>query len=155
MTFYAATEIKPQRNKLVIPAFSYPQTWTGVSELLYRYPIAQSVPISIKLPITEHDEFVLGASYADPDGHTYRWRFWEGGVLWYPVYNGEKIGSNGYIELWSVYGVDPAVSTEDIELEISLHEEPVTGYCGSCCENSSTSTTLVPELVGETSPPIE
>lgn len=126
---------------MVLPAFTYSNTWLGVSRLLARYPITNTVPFSLRRPIYHPTgDFVLAVSWAESP-FVYRFKLSDAGpTLAFPVYNGEKIGASAYIEVWSTKDAAATMAT-DFMLETSQLIEPT---CTSTqCTNSTTSITLV------------
>lgn len=101
---HSGTKIQPSRTKLILPAFDLPGTWTGVPELLARYPILNTaLKLSIKLPVLPvNDTYMLAISWADANDTPFRYGFWENDTFHWPMYDGERVGLNAYIEVWSV-----------------------------------------------------
>ena len=136
-----SVEYLPQRTQIVLPAFSYTGTWLGVSKLLARYPITNTVAFSLRRPIYHPTgDFVLAVSWAEAP-YVYRYKLSDlGDTLAFPVYNGEKVGVAAYIEVWSTAD-EVATMTTDFMMETSQLIEPT---CTSVqCTNSTTSITLV------------
>jgi len=113
------------RTILVIPAFSLPATFPGVSELLTQFSIGNTDEFSLKIPITSEASYVLAVRWTSST-NTYRYRLWNSGVLYFPVYAGSRIGLNAYFEVWSVSGSALAVSAGR-QLEASWLNYPDAG----------------------------
>lgn len=113
---------KPERTEFILPAFTLPpDTWAGASQLLATWSFENSTyAFSLKLPIEEFGEnFVAAVSYIDGDT-TIRFKLFDNdlAVLYFPIYNGEKLGENALLEIWSVE-TDEAPTLEDNEVLIS------------------------------------
>lgn len=129
-----------QRSTLVLPAFVMEApTWTGASLILAEYAVGNTGYFSVRQNIeTFGENFVLAVRYV-VDNVVLRYKFWEGlgEVLYYPVYNGEKLGPNAVFEIWSVNSAStPSLSTNQT-LETSLLVFPPNQTCNACCENPS------------------
>ena len=124
--FYSVTPIEPARNIFILPAFvlGAPE-WSGASTLLSLYSFGNTdYKFSLKLPITEFGEnFVPSIRYVE-DGIVYRFKLWEAGTLYFPVYNGEKIGLNAVLEIWSLNTEDAPVLDENQNLYSSVFTFP-------------------------------
>ena len=139
--YAAATEYGPQFTRIVLPAFSgLSNTWLGVSRLLARYPITNTVPFSFKRPIYHPSgEFVLAVSWAEAP-YVYRYKLADiGDTLAFPVYDGERIGATAYIEVWSIAD-EVATMVNDFTLESSQLVEPT--CTNVTCTNSTTTIAL-------------
>lgn len=116
--FSTPTISAPQRTNFIIPSFTLSvPTWAGASSLLGIYDVGNTdYKFSLKLPIAEFGTaFVPALRYVE-DGVVYRFKLWEAGVLYFPVYNGEKIGYNAKLEIWSIN----SSSAPDLESDKSL-----------------------------------
>lgn len=140
--FGSTTVIGPQRTTLVVPPFSHdPTQWAGSSQLLLEFNIGNDYIFSFYLPIEQFGvNFVLAVRWTD-DGVTYRYKFWDAGVLNFPVYNGEAISPNAVLEIWSVNTTGGANSVLNTVLTTSVLLYP--SQCCNSCLNPSQSTTLV------------
>lgn len=155
--FVRPTVLSPQRETLTLPAFSVdPAEWTGASTILRRFPFQNTYYFSIRTPVVEFgSNFVLAVSWV-ADGITYRYKFWDAGVLYYPVYDGERIGLNAVFEIWSVETTGGAVLLADevFQLSILLFAD----YCVRSCGNPAGNLTLVmedPDLLTDYENPFE
>lgn len=106
-SFYLTpTIIEPQRATIILPAFSLPvPTWAGASGILAQYHLVNSTEFSLKLPINSFGEhFIAAIRWMDEDDIFVRFLLFAhpDAVLYYPLYNGERIGANAVIEIWSV-----------------------------------------------------
>lgn len=127
------TAVRATRKSLVVPAFAYPSTWAGVSQMLSRYSIGNTNQFSIKLPVSAPDDSFLAAVSWASSPYVYRYKLWEAGVLYFPLYAGERIGENAYIEIWSV-NTATAELTADWTIQVSKLILP--SICSSCTPNS-------------------
>ena len=119
VAFRGLSAVKATRKTLVIPDFLYASVWPGVSQMLARYSIGNTNPFSLKRPIIQPNEtFVAAVSWAETP-YVYRYKLADLGILFFPVYNGEQIGVNAYIEIWSVASAAAAINTSDWTLTAS------------------------------------
>lgn len=146
--------IIPQRARLIIPAFTLAASaWGGASILLAEYPLANTQWFSIKTPIRVFGKyFVPAIRYYDADNDVvYRYKFWEdvNSVLFFPVYNGERMGLSSIIEIWSVNSLNaPTLSAQKI-LQSSVFVFPADS-CGDCCTLPSSE-----QILAATAPTID
>ena len=96
------TAIRATRKTLTVPTFLYAATWTGVSSMLASAPLSNLNPFSFKRPITAPNDSFVAAVRWSVSPYVYRYKLWDDGVLYFPVYNGEQIGANAVLEIWSV-----------------------------------------------------
>ena len=114
---------EPVRTEIILPAFDYDVVWLGVSDRLNIWEINNTTEFSLLLPIDPPNAtFVLAVAW-DEDGTPYRYKCWDGGVLHYPIYDGERIGIGARLEVWSV-DLDHATLDEDYTLYSSWLTEP-------------------------------
>ncbi len=117
------------RQTLVLDAFTYNVTWLGVSDLLSQWDINNTTAFSLKLPITApNSTFLLCVAWEDSAGNAYRYKLWDGGVLHYPLYNGERIEVDAKLEVWSIDNVTAAMSS-DLTLYTSWIDDPELCIC--------------------------
>lgn len=129
--FRKSTIDEPLRTEIQLAAFSYNVSWLGVSDLLSTWDINNTAELSLQLPIEPpNGTFVLCVAWTDEDGNAYRFKLWEAGVLYYPVYNGERIGVDAQLEIWSVAAITAAM-TETFTLYSSWLTEPDLCICTS------------------------
>lgn len=142
--FRDATIIQPQRAKLLVPTMSLAASpWAGASVILAEFDISNGYYFSFYLPIAEFGSDFIPAIRWVEDEVVHRYKLWddENAVLYYPVYNGERIGLNATIEIWSLNSTgEPTLLTAKI-LPISVLAFPVD--CPSCCTNEDVTQTLV------------
>lgn len=120
---------EPTRTEVILPAFDYDVVWAGVSDLLATWEINNTTEFSLKLPIdAPNDTFVLCVAWDDEDSNTFRYKLWEGGVLHYPVYDGERLGVSARLEVWSLE-LDHATLDEEYTLYSSWLTEPEVCIC--------------------------
>jgi len=125
------------RTEIQLAAFNYNVTWSGVSDLLSTWDINNNTEFSLQLPITAPNEtFVLCVAWTDEDGNAYRYKLWDSGVLYYPVYDGQRIGVDAQLEVWSVADVTAALTSTFI-MYSSWLDEPELCICTST-ENEPT-----------------
>jgi hypothetical protein len=136
--FVSSSRIQATRSVVGITAFEYAHTWAGVSDLLASFSLQGGRKVSFKLPIdAPNDTFILAAAWEE-DGIYRRYKFWDGGVLHYPIYNGQRIPDGGRIEVWSA-GNYTAELEDDFALETSWLSEPA--ECAASGNSSSSTTT--------------
>jgi hypothetical protein len=142
--YKAADVIKPQRMVEIIPAFTLSlPTWSGVSALLGEMALANSFYFSFKAPIRAFGQgFVLAVRWTE-EGETHRLKLWADDldVLYYPVYDGERIGLNAVLEIWSINNAVIPLNAVAKSLKISVLAFP-TGACCTCCSQPEASNTL-------------
>lgn len=131
------------RTQLVLPAFTLPvSVWAGASVIIAEYAINNTNNFGIKLPVDEFGtDFVPAIRWVDGDV-VFRFLFFSNDsmVLFYPIYDGEVIGPDAVIEIWSVNsGGAPTLSADEI-LESSVLIFP--NNCGVCCAQPSGSQLL-------------
>lgn len=132
--------VRATRKTIVVPAFSYANTWTGVSELLARYSIGNTNPFTLRRPVEQPNEtFVAAISWAESP-YVYRYKLSDLGVLYFPLYTGQQIGSNAYLEIWNVGG--EAVADIDDDWTLTCSKLVLPDLC-QCIVNEE-SATLVP-----------
>lgn len=137
-------QIEAQRVKLIIPAFLLaPNTWAGASTVLASIPLNNTAYLSLKMPID-----LFGANFVPAirwyDGVlAKRFKLWEndGELLYYPVYDGERIGPNAVIEIWSVNTTSAPENDSAVTLESSQFVFPP-NPCASCCAQPDQETLL-------------
>ena len=117
------------RTAVELAAFRYDVNWTGVSDLLSTWDINNSSEFSLQLPITApNSTFLLCVAWEDSGGNAFRYKLWDGGVLHYPVYNGERIGVDAKLEVWSIESVTAELE-ETFTMYSSHLEEPEICRC--------------------------
>lgn len=137
--------IQPTRTNIIIPAFILPAPiWAGASTIIAEFELSNSYFLSFKLPIRAFGSYFVAAVRWSEDSDVYRYKFWEDedSVLFYPVYNGEKIGLSAVIEIWSVNSAEFPALTSSQTLQSSVLNFPTEG-CGNCCVNPSVEQLLV------------
>lgn len=153
--FSASNIIQQERTNLILPAFTLPvPTWAGASTILAEFALNNSSYISFKKPVSKFGEnFVAAVRWYD-GVMVARYLFWEDVdmILYYPVYDGEKIGVNGTIEIWSINSSSaPTLDTSKI-LPISILVYPTDGCQSTCCASPSAEQ-LLAETIPTTVPP--
>lgn len=137
VSYRQLTAVRATRKTLVVPAFAYPSTWAGVSQMLTRFSVGNTTPFSIKLPIgAPNDSFLAAVSWAESP-YVYRYKLWEAGVLYFPTYSGERIGANAYIEIWSV---NTATAELIADWTLSVSKLILPSICGDCTTNTESAT---------------
>jgi len=156
--FIPPTIIEPSRVQIVLPAFSLvAPIWAGASGILAEYPIDNTAPFSFKLPIEQFGENFIAAIRWMEDGDIFvRYKLFEhdDAVLYYPLYDGEQIGENAVLEIWSVNSTDAPTLDIDYTLYSSQLVFPAgeTTQCSACCQNSESVITLVATPASELPP---
>jgi len=140
--FRDATYLQPQRIKIIIPAFTLSvPTWAGSSVVIAEFPIENSnYYFSFKLPIKAFGENFIAAIRWKVGDVCYRFKFWDDadGVLYYPIYAGERIGVNAILEIWSIDSED----TPALDAANTLHSSQLVFADGDnagcyCCADPS------------------
>lgn len=142
--YKSATVIQSQRVQIIVPAFSFSlPVWEGASSFLGEMQFGNDYYFSFKTPIRQFGEgFVLAIRWRD-DGVDYRMKLWEDvdEVLYYPLYDGERIGLGAVLEIWSVNSDAAPVNPAAYTLKSSLLAFP-NGSCCTCCSNPDVSQVL-------------
>lgn len=151
--------IEPQRVKIILPSFLLAvPIWAGASGILAQYQIVNDRPFSFKLPITQFGEnFIAAIRWMEETDVFVRYVLFEDAraVLHYPLYNGERIGINAVLEIWSVNSVEaPALDTDYTFLssQFVFPDIEVGTSFGICCIEPSAIITLVPVPPSELPP---
>lgn len=156
--YQAPTLIERQRVQMVLPEFLLAApAWSGASTLLQEYQISNDYSFSLLLPIAAFGaNFVAAIRWMEETDVYVRYKLFdhEDAVLNYPVYNGERIGPNAVLELWSVDSADAPELEDDYTFYTSRLVFPSTeaSYCGSCCANPSSVITLAATAASELPP---
>jgi len=127
--------VQPTRVQLSIPAFTLPvPSWHGASDLLVEYALNNvDYKLALRTPLRKFgSNFVVAIRWKEDDIY-YRFVFWSDplAVLFFPLYDGETIGLNATIEIWSVNS-SSAPTSPGVVLESSQLVFPVNS-CQSCC----------------------
>lgn len=131
--------IQQQRATLEIPAFTLAiPTWTGASLILAEYPIGNDYYFSFRVPIRQFGSHFVPAIRWTVDEVTSRYVLFEhdDAVLYFPAYDGERIGLSAVLEIWSVNSASAPTLSAARTLQISQLVWPNEANC-SCCENPS------------------
>jgi hypothetical protein len=158
--FNRPTVIEPARSQIVLPAFTLSvPLWAGASTVLAEYPLANDYRFSIKQPIEAFGENIVVAIRWIEDTDIYvRYKFFDhdDAVLNYPIYDGERIGENAVIEIWSVDSLSAPTLEDDYTFYSSVLVFPAGetsgSYCPSCCSSPSSVITLVATAPSELPP---
>lgn len=126
--------IESQRVKAILPAFLLaPSTWTGTSIVLAEIAIGNTWNFSFLMPIVPFGVNFVPAVRWQSGTVIYRYKFWTANeVLYYPVYDGQRIGTAAIIEIWSVNSTSAPENDAAVTLEISPLVFPP-NPCASCC----------------------
>lgn len=149
--FRNATYINPARHVYILPAFLLPvPVWAGASTLIAQYELSNSTPISIRAPVAEFGEnFMVAVRWITDGQYINRFKFWDNdlGVLLFPIYNSERIGTNAVIEIWSIDSASAPELDADVNIESSILVFPAGSGSSinvpTCCSQPSESITLV------------
>jgi hypothetical protein len=143
--FTNATYLQPTRIKIVIPAFTLDiPTWANASQLLAEFPVGNTdYYFSLKLPTPAFGSEFICAIRWKLDDICSRFKLWNDtlGILYFPIYSGERIGLNAIIEIWSIDSNDAPTLSADKTLYSSQIVFP-DSYCDTC-EIPSETITLV------------
>lgn len=138
--FRKSTVDAPARAQIQLEAFRYDVDWLGVSDLLSTWDINNTAEFSLQLPITAPNAtFLLCVAWADEDGNAFRFKLWDGGVLYYPVYNGERIGVDAQLEIWSIGDITAEYDETFIMYSSQLSEPEL-----CICTPSSSTPLIIP-----------
>jgi hypothetical protein len=153
--FSKGTVIQPERVKLVVPSFTLAASdWAGASVILAEYPFGNDdYRFSIKTPTKQFGTNFIAAIRWVMDGFlVYRFKLWddEDAVLLYPVYDGERIGLNATLEIWSINSADEPTLAVDHTFYSSVLVFPDAdqgaGSCCCSCEQPEQTITLVASI---------
>lgn len=137
--------IQQQRATLEIPLFTLAiPAWTGASLILAEYPLGNDYYFSFRVPIKPFGTAFVPAIRWTEDSVTFRYKFYAHAqdVLYFPIYDGERIGLSATLEIWSVnLAVAPTLSANKL-LQISKFVFPNEANC-QCCENPTQNQLLV------------
>lgn len=142
--------VQPTRTKFIIQPFTLsPSTWAGASIILAEYNLGNSdYLLSFKAPVEQFGENFIAAVRWLEENNTvvFRYKFWDDplAVLFYPIYSGETIGTNGVIEIWSINTTSAPMLSEDEILYSSVLNFPRNFGCNQCCVLPDVSTLLLP-----------
>jgi len=151
-TYSRSTIIQPERAKFVVPAFVLAaEAWAGSSNILAEFPFENDdYQFSLKLPITAFGSDFIAAIRWIEDDIIRRFKLWDDidAILFFPLYNGERIGLNARLEIWSINSVEDPTLDDDYTLLSSVLVFPSTLLgCSTVCtvpESSLTLTQAVP-----------
>lgn len=141
--------IDPTRTKFIVPAFALSASiWGGASLILAEFPFVNTdYYFSLKVPITVFGTDFIPAIRWVEDDIVSRFKLWDDttAVLYYPIYDGERIGLNAVLEIWSVNSANAPTLDADEELQSSLLNFPTaaTTGCNDLCTAPDESTSLV------------
>lgn len=111
--------VRATRKTIVVPEFSYAAVGSPTSTMLARYSISNTNPFTFKRPVEQPNEtFVAAVSWAEAP-YVFRYKFADLGVLYFPLYTGQQIGVNAYLEIWDVVGEVLAYTDADWTLTVS------------------------------------
>jgi hypothetical protein len=100
-----------RRDILYLPSFSVESTWYGASHIVKEFHYSVDNRISILKRVTpDNPRFVACIAWKPTSETIVRYKLWEdvNEILWYPLYNGERINADFSIEIWNV---KPEVAT--------------------------------------------
>ena len=133
--FRKVSAIQATRKTIVVPEFSYPSVWSGVSSMLAQFPVQNTNPFTFRRPVEQPNETFVAAVRWSVAPYVYRYKFADLGVLYFPVYDGERIGANAYIEIWDVSGESLAYTEDDWIITCSKLSLPNLCMCTSTAES--------------------
>jgi len=115
-----------------IPVFSYTNLiWKGASEIITQFNFAASKNFTIRhLPETPVNVDYCPVIRWRSGNTIYRYKLWQtvGETLNEKLYNGEKIGANFVIEIWSTQLNVSVTNAEAITFETSIRSVPESSY---------------------------
>jgi hypothetical protein len=101
----AGSAVTKKHTVLYLPEFSVNTVWRGASEIVkeFLYELANSISI-VRRSTPANANFVACIAWKPTSNTIVRYKLWEdvGEILYVPLYNGEKIGTNFSIEIWNV-----------------------------------------------------
>lgn len=147
-------QIGPTRLKLQVPAFAFiAQTWTGASKNIGTMLLGNQYMFSLKLPVKPiGSDFVLAIRWKD-GLYEKRFKLWEdvGETLFYPLYDGETVGVDAALEIWTINTANaPTLALPGI-LYSSVLVFPQ-GTCCYCCEEPDATQILLVSVVAPCNP---
>lgn len=100
----AVTVVRKTGTYFAIPAFSVDTVWRGASQIVAKFNFSLDENINLIRDITPQEGFCACISWKPTSTTIVRYKLWEnvGEILYVDLYNGEKIGSDFAIEIWSV-----------------------------------------------------
>lgn len=135
--FHDISVVQPERIEIVVPTFllSVP-VWAGASTIIAEYPINNTdYYFSLKMPVKKFGFNFMAAIRWITGNIVNRFKFWEDtkGLLYFPLYNGEKIGLNAILEIWSVNSLSAPELDDNYTLfsSVLIFPESATACC--CC----------------------
>ena len=141
------TIVQPERATFVVPAFTLSAAaWAGSSNILAEFPFENDdYQFSLKLPIAQFGSAFIAAIRWVEDDVIRRFKLWDDStaVLFFPVYDGERIGLNARLEIWSLNTADAPTLVADYVFSSSVLAFPSTLLgCSTQCAVPSASLTL-------------
>ena len=142
----------PQFGEVTIPAFSYTHAYV-VAAIIAYYELPNTLSVTIRRPladeVTENETFALCCSYTE-DGQTFRYvlhkPIWFDGIL-FPTYTGQRLGPAARIEVWSLDDLSPAVSSEDIVINVGPLTFQTAGQITTFGQITADTTTLTATII--------
>lgn len=141
------TIVRPERATFIVPAFSLnAETWAGSSNILAEFPFENTdYQFSLKLPITQFGSAFIAAVRWVEDDVIRRFKLWDDAdaILFFPLYDGERIGLNARLEIWSLNTANDPTLDDDYTFYSSVLAFPSTLLgCSTVCTVPSASLTL-------------
>lgn len=143
--FRDITLIQPQRVKVIVPPFNLAvPTWSGASQRLIQFPFSNSYFFVLRRGIKKFgSNFIAAVSFIE-DNIVTRYKLWDDslGVLYYPIYDGDVLGPNANLEIWSINSPNAPSLGASVTLDTSALAFQ-TIMCTSCCSNPNVAQLLV------------
>ena len=128
LNYVTATKVGFRKGYFELPAFSYENPpWAGASEIVAQYNYSADRNFYIVTPPTKPTGVNYGLCVKFRVGTTvYRYKLWEDRNFVYGrnVYNGEIIGKNFCLEVWSLNGEATSSQATAIQTLSSIRQYP-------------------------------
>jgi len=131
----ATTWVRKFNKYLSVPVFSLSGfSWLGASYIVGKFDFLATRKFSLLVLPTKPTgvNYCLVISWYDPtSGEKVRYKLWEdvGELLYEDLYDGQRINTTFFLEIWSVEGETTAVQESEILLDTSILVSP----SSSCC----------------------
>lgn len=135
-------DVKLERSTFTIPAFTLASSvWSGASIILAEFPVNNTEYFSLRTPIAAFGLNFVAAIRWTESGVNKRLKLFAHAldVLYYPVYDGERISASAVVEIWSVNTTAAPTLSAALALENSF-----LNFATDCsCEVTIPNTVLV------------
>lgn len=142
--------VDKQLSIFYLPSFEISSTWRGASEIIAKFVYEFDKNFSfIRIATPANPNFVACISWKPTSSTIVRYKLWQdvGEILYVPLYNGERIGNEFFIEIWNIKpttgGTEGVLileggDEEGLELELEGDNEGILVFDGSLIGTVST-----------------